>query len=134
MKFFYIKKVKAREIWDTLIKCAHNTAEPGILFEDNHINYSPDGIYNQYKMKSTNPCQPSWAPVLTPNGIRTFNYINIGDVIWDGKGWTTITNKEFSGIKDVYEYRTTAGSFYGTEYHKIMSNGEKIEVDKAEKY
>ena len=55
-KVFYIKKVKAKELWNTLIQCAWKTAEPGILFEDNHIEYSPDGVYEQYRMISTNPC------------------------------------------------------------------------------
>lgn len=52
----YIKKVKAKELWDNLIKCSHNTAEPGIIFEDRMINYSPDGVYNEFKVVSTNPC------------------------------------------------------------------------------
>ena len=55
-KIFYIKKVKAKELWNTLIHCAWNTAEPGIMFEDRHVNNSPDGIYPQYRGVSTNPC------------------------------------------------------------------------------
>lgn len=53
---FYIKKIKAKEYWDEIIKSAHNVAEPGLMFEDNHINYSPDGVYEQYKGVTTNPC------------------------------------------------------------------------------
>lgn len=52
---FYIKKVRARELWNTLMHCAWNTAEPGIMFEDAMHN-SPDGIYEEFKMVSTNPC------------------------------------------------------------------------------
>ena len=55
-KIFYIKKVKAKELWNILMHCAWNTAEPGIIFEDKMINYAPDGVYPQYKMVSTNPC------------------------------------------------------------------------------
>lgn len=51
----YIKKVRARELWNTLMHCAWNTAEPGIMFEDAMHN-SPDGIYEDFKMVSTNPC------------------------------------------------------------------------------
>ena len=51
----YIKKVRARELWNTLMHCAWNTAEPGIMFEDAMHN-SPDGIYEEFKMVSTNPC------------------------------------------------------------------------------
>ena len=52
----YIKKIKAREYWDEIIKSAHGYAEPGIIFVDNHHNYSPDGVYPQFKGVTTNPC------------------------------------------------------------------------------
>lgn len=52
----YVKRVKAKELWDKLIHCAHNTAEPGILFIDRIHNYSPDGNYEDAKAISTNPC------------------------------------------------------------------------------
>lgn len=52
----YYKKVRAADIWNKLMHCAWNTAEPGILFEDTIVNYSPDGAYNTFRMVSTNPC------------------------------------------------------------------------------
>ena len=51
----YYKKVKAKEIWDTLIKCAHTSAEPGILFWDNTIEQDPSAVYDEYRPVSTNP-------------------------------------------------------------------------------
>ena len=51
----YVKVVKAKSVWGLLIQAAHQSAEPGILFFDNIINYSPDGVYEQYKPISTNP-------------------------------------------------------------------------------
>ena len=52
----YIKKIRAKELWDTLIHCAWNTAEPGILFETTLHEYAPDGVYPKFRMVSTNPC------------------------------------------------------------------------------
>lgn len=52
----YMKKVRARDIWNKIIHCAWNTAEPGILFRDTHRNFSPDGCYTKYRGVSTNPC------------------------------------------------------------------------------
>lgn len=52
----YLKKVRAKELWNLLIHCAWNTAEPGIMFSDKHIRFSPDGAYPQYRGVSTNPC------------------------------------------------------------------------------
>lgn len=52
----YVKKIKAKEYWEETIKSAHGSAEPGIIFENNHHNYSPDGVYPQFKGVTTNPC------------------------------------------------------------------------------
>lgn len=52
----FIKLIKARELWNTLMHCAWNTAEPGIMFEGAMHNYSPDGVYPDFKMIGTNPC------------------------------------------------------------------------------
>ena len=51
----YTKKIKAKEYWEEIIKSAHGYAEPGIIFVDNHHNYSPDGVYPQFKGVTTNP-------------------------------------------------------------------------------
>lgn len=50
------KKIKARELWNTIIKCAHNTAEPGLIFWDRQHYYSTSSIYPGFKNVSTNPC------------------------------------------------------------------------------
>ncbi len=52
----YVKKVKARELWEELIKHAHGSAEPGILFWDNHLDMDPSAVYPKHKPISTNPC------------------------------------------------------------------------------
>lgn len=52
----YVRRIKAREYWNELIHCAWNTGEPGIMFHDIHINYSPEGKYEKYKGITTNPC------------------------------------------------------------------------------
>ena len=52
----FVKRIKAKELWKTLIHCAWNTAEPGIIFDDRMHNYAPDGVYDEFKMISTNPC------------------------------------------------------------------------------
>ncbi len=52
----YTKVVKAKQIWDLIIKSAHNTAEPGIIFWDRQHYYSTSSIYPGFKNVSTNPC------------------------------------------------------------------------------
>lgn len=51
-----LKKIKARKLWNTLMHCAYNTAEPGIMFENAMHDYAPDGVYPEFKMIGTNPC------------------------------------------------------------------------------
>lgn len=52
----YKKVIKAKKLWDTIIKCAHNTAEPGLIFWDRQHNYSTSSFYPGFKNTSTNPC------------------------------------------------------------------------------
>lgn len=79
----------------------------------------------------TNPCQPGWAPILTPSGISRLSDIKVGDKIWAPNGWTNVIQKWSSGVKSVYRYRTTAGVFYGTDNHRILQEGMKTEVGSA---
>lgn len=52
------KTIKARELWNKIVKNAHASAEPGILFWDNIIKESVPDCYGDvgYTSKSTNPC------------------------------------------------------------------------------
>ena len=50
------KEVNAKEIWDEIVKAAHNTAEPGIIFWDSQHKYSTSSVYPEYRNSSTNPC------------------------------------------------------------------------------
>jgi ribonucleoside-diphosphate reductase alpha chain len=50
------KTVKARDLWNTIVKCAHSTAEPGLIFWDRQHNYSTSSVYPEFKNVSTNPC------------------------------------------------------------------------------
>ena len=52
----YTKVIKAKKLWETIIKCAHNTAEPGLIFWDRQHHYSTSSFYPGFKNSSTNPC------------------------------------------------------------------------------
>lgn len=114
---YKVKKSFFVSLWERIkeSKCG----EPGIYFTND----------NEW---GCNPCQPAYATLLTPDGIETFKDVSIGDVIWSGKQWTRITNKVMTGIKPVYKYTTTTGEFIGTKEHRVISNGERIEVQNAE--
>lgn len=128
MSDMYFKRIDAERIFQEFVQSNWEGAEPGLLFASKLLNYSPDGVYPNYRYVSTNPCFGTTATVLTPDGIRTIGDIKIGDTVWSETGWTKIVRKQSSGVKPVYRYETNNGVFVGTDNHRIVSNGVKIEV------
>ncbi|MCK9543363.1 MAG: adenosylcobalamin-dependent ribonucleoside-diphosphate reductase [Novosphingobium sp.] len=55
-KTIYIKKVKAKDIWDKLIYSSWKSAEPGIFNWDEMLSYDPTSVYPELRAISTNPC------------------------------------------------------------------------------
>ena len=51
----FLKRIKAKELWDTITKQARDNAEPGLLMWDNTNDYSPASVYEEYKELGTNP-------------------------------------------------------------------------------
>lgn len=118
--------VKARSILTAIAEAAWACGDPGMQF-DTTIN-GWHTCPNTDRIHASNPCQPAFATVLTPDGIRTFADIDVGSTIWSGARWTRVTAKWSTGIKPVHRYQTTAGAFIGTENHRVVSRGEKHEV------
>jgi len=52
----YVKRIKAKELWDTIIESAWQCAEPGIFHWNKLVDYDPSGAYVEFKPISTNPC------------------------------------------------------------------------------
>ena len=50
------KTIQAKKLWETIIKSAHNSAEPGLIFWDRQHHYSTSSVYPGFKNTSTNPC------------------------------------------------------------------------------
>jgi ribonucleotide reductase alpha subunit len=90
----YTKKTKAKELWGEIVKSAHQSAEPGILFWDNILNSSPDGVYSQFKPITTNPCVVGDTQILTSKGY--FPIIDLVDTqieVWNGEEFSEVTPK-----------------------------------------
>ena len=70
----YIKKINAKKLWNKIIKNAHNSAEPGILFWSTITSESPADSYGgEWKTISTNPCFTGETLILTNEGYKTLN-------------------------------------------------------------
>ena len=72
------KKVKAKDIWNLFVECSWKTAEPGIMYEDMHYDYSPDSVYDEYKGITTNPCGEIF---MDPNNSCRLMHINLANFV-----------------------------------------------------
>ena len=124
-----LEKKNASKLMDQVAEGTHICGDPGLQY---------DGAIQKWHtckgtglIHSTNPCQPNFATVLTPKGIRTFKDIDVGSTIWSGDKWVKVSNKWTTGIKSVFKYCTAAGEFVGTSNHKVFSRGKKIEAKNA---
>lgn len=52
----YLKKVKAKELWDNAIHTVWSDGCPGLLFWERVVNYDPSSVYKQYQIDGTNAC------------------------------------------------------------------------------
>lgn len=130
--WFVTNPMRARANCSAVIVRSSTTKEDFLnLFEKTKQFGEPGFVFVETRETTTNPCQPKWAPVLTPEGLGVIGDIEIGDIIWSSEGWTVVTNKWSTGIKEVYRYATASGTFYGTKAHRIVSNGVKVPVDDA---
>jgi ribonucleoside-diphosphate reductase alpha chain len=80
--------VKAREIWDKIIKSAWASAEPGIWFGDRCARESNSWYYPEGQLYCTNPCGeqplPGW-------GVCNLGHINLSKMYVDGDvDWKTL--------------------------------------------
>lgn len=67
------RKVDAKKVWDEIIWCAHNRAEPGLLFWDRIIEESPADCYENFKTVCTNPCSEIPLSVLDSCRLLVIN-------------------------------------------------------------
>lgn len=116
------------EEFSSIVERTKQYGEPGFVFADH-----PWTLFN--------PCQPAWAPVIIKRlGLATIGDIIIGDEIWSKEGWTEVIAKWSTGVKPVFKWITDGYNevlseysyFVGTENHRVVSNGEKIEISKTD--
>jgi len=129
----YTKTVNARKLWEVIIKAAHNTAEPGLIFWDRQHHYSTSSVYPEFKNTSTNPCLTGDTWITTVDGPKQIkDLVNVPTkLLLDGKFYDT-TDVGFwsTGTKKVFEIQLKNGlKIQATENHQFLTDEEWLRVD-----
>ena len=123
----YMKKVCAKDIWDKIIHCTWNTAEPGVIFRDRMVKFSPDGLYEKYRGVSTNPCVTGDTIVKTDKGD-----ISIKELIDKVNNNEIVIVLSYDIINDKIEYRQVTDGMLTRKNANIIEieteDGNKIKL------
>ena len=121
----YIKKVKAKEYWDEIIKSARDNAEPGLMYWDNIIDYDPATVYEQYRPVTSNPCGEQF---LQPNDSCRLMVHRLDSYVENPFTDKAIFNKEHF-YKNVYEGTRLGDNLIDLEVEYIQRIIDKIKSD-----
>lgn len=122
------KTVRARELFDKIVKQAHHNGEPGVLFLDAANRSNP--VPHLYQLEATNPCVTGDTLIYTDQGLRRAD-----ELAQEGKAMNVVTDARFgtdtllpathvfaTGVKDVFRLLTREGyELRLTADHRVMT-------------
>lgn len=125
----YIKKIKARQIWDKIIKNAWKSAEPGILFWDQIIRESPADCYEGFESHGTNPCVTGDTIVAVADGRNGVAIKELCDTTFPV--YSAKINKSFGDFNKRWKSEIKSAKAFKTGTKKVikivLSNGSFFE-------
>ena len=116
-----IKKLKARDVFDLIVKMAHQNGEPGIIFIDRINKYNPTPHIG--KIESTNPCgeQP-----LLPNEACNLGSLNLAGMVKNNKFDWEILKKATRDAVDFLDNVIDMSKFPLPEIDEMVNSNRKI--------
>ena len=123
--------VKARDVWDAILKSQVETGTPYMCYKDS-VNRKSNQM-NIGTVKSSNLCVAPETKILTNKGYKTIESLKDTRVeIWNGFEWSTVEVKKTSNKSKLIRVNMSDGTFLEcTEYHKFhlqIGYGNKTEV------
>lgn len=116
-----IGSMDAVEVFDTIVKCAWNTGEPGIIFLDKvNANNFLEPIHG--KIEATNPCVSGDTLLTTDKGdIPIQDCVGKLTKIWNGYEWSFVTPKVTGhNLESLIITIDDGKKITCTKYHKFL--------------
>jgi len=110
-----VKRVKARHLYDLIMKSTYNRAEPGILFIDNMDKNNPINYLG--KTNCTNPCVVKGTLIATKDGLKKVEDVTVDENIQTTLGYGKVKNIEVHKNHPVYRVNFTDG------FHQDVTEG-----------
>ena len=127
----FMKKIKARELWEHIIASQIEHGMPYISYKD-HVNRK-NNQKHYGTIKSSNLCVSGDTMILTKNGyfpIKSLEKQNIE--VWNGKEWSKTVAKKTGEDQKLLKVKFTNGlELKCTEYHKFYIESGRRPTDKS---
>jgi ribonucleoside-diphosphate reductase alpha chain len=131
-----MKTVRARQLFDKIIKYAHHNGEPGALFIDAANRSNP--VPHLYELEATNPCVTGDTLIYTKDGLRRADTLyrskESTEVVLDSRfGMESHTSSAspvfYTGEQPVFMLQTKEGyTLKATGDHRVMTSRGWIEL------
>lgn len=120
-----VMRIHARELFDLVAEMAWKNGEPGVAFIDRIQDYSPDGVYEQYKPTVCNPCSEQWFAPYETCRLIAMNLFSVVD-----KPFTDEARIDWKKLYEVAYYQQRLGDdLVDLEIEHINTILAKIEED-----
>jgi ribonucleoside-diphosphate reductase alpha chain len=128
------KKVKARQVWDAMLRSQIETGTPYMLYKD--ACNSKSNQKNLGIIKSSNLCVAPETKILTRSGYQRIDSLRGKVELWNGEEWSTAIVEKTSNSSSLLRVNFSDGTFMDCtpqhKFHLQVGYGEKTETKETQ--